>query len=469
MDALLSTTNPDILPSTSISIGSAMRTTLLAILLAAGALTGDAQPLPAPDLAERVKTEFLHAWNGYKKYAWGHDGLKPLSKTYYDWYGVPFYLTALDAMDTMTLMGLTAEADSTREYVATHLNFNQDVYVTVFEFTIRGLGSLITNYQLTKDPRLLKLAVDLADRMLPAFISGTGMPYRQVNLKTGKVRGEVSNPAEIGTLIVEFGALTQLTGNAKYYNHAKIALLQLFELRSDIGLVGDAIDVTTGEWKSKESHLSACIDSYYEYVLKGAYLFNDADCKRMWLTHYAALNRYLLDSTATGYWYGHADMETGKRTKNWFGALDAFFPATLVLFGDYERADRLLQSCYGMWKKFGVEPEQYNYRTGKPEKPAYYLNPEIMESAYYLHVKTNDPMYIEMGKAFLDSLVRYCRTDEGYAELKSVVTKEKSDRMESYFLAETLKYLYLLFSPPDVLDFDKVIFNTEAHPIRKDW
>ena len=446
-----------------------MRTIIAALLLAVLSFTAAAQPSTSPFLAEKVKQEFLHAWKGYKTYAWGHDELKPISKTYYDWYGVPFYLTALDAMDTMTLMGLTEEADSTREYIATHLNFNQDVFVNVFEFTIRCLGSLISNYQMTKDQRLLNLAVDLADRMLPAFVSGTGMPYRQVNLKTGEVRGDVSNPAEVGTLFLEFGALTQLTGNAKYFNHAKIALLQLYELRSDIDLVGDAIDVTTGEWKSKESHIGGGIDSYYEYVLKGAYLFNDVDCKRMWLTHYAALNKYLLDSSATNYWYGHVNMETGKRTKTQFGALDAFFPAVQVLWGDFERGDRLLKSCYDMWNKFGIEPEEYDYAAGKPVKPAYFLNPEIMESAYYIHVKTNDPKFLSMGGMFLDSLIAYCRTDGGYAELESVVTKKKKDRMQSYFLAETLKYLYLLFAGPEVLEFDKVIFNTEAHPIRKEW
>jgi mannosidase alpha-like ER degradation enhancer 2 len=92
-----------------------------------------------------------------------------------------------------------------------------------------------------------------------------------------------------------------------------------------------------------------------------------------------------------------------------------------------------------------------------------------MESAYYLYKRTQKDRYLEMGKIFLDSLKTYCRTDAGYAELKSVITKEKSDRMETYFLAETLKYLYLLFAPPETLDFDKITFNTEAHPLRKTW
>src|SRR5512143_2419667 len=94
-----------------------------------------AQHYSSANLADSVRTEFLHAWNGYKTYAWGHDELKPLSKSYNDWHGVSFYMTALDALDTMILMGLTREADSTREYVATHLSFDRVVYVQNFEFT----------------------------------------------------------------------------------------------------------------------------------------------------------------------------------------------------------------------------------------------------------------------------------------------------------------------------------------------
>ena len=69
----------------------------------------------------------------------------------------------------------------------------------------------------------------------------------------------------------------------------------------------------------------------------------------------------------------------------------------------------------------------------------------------------------------VDSLLHYTATDAGFSALRSVVTKERRDRMESYFLAETLKYAWLLFSPPAVLDFDAVVFNTEAHPLRRTW
>ena len=163
----------------------------------------------------------------------GHDELKPLSRSYHDWYGAPFYMTAMDAMDTMILMGLKDDADSTREFIATHLSFDRDVYVKNFEFTIRFLGGLLATYQMTADGRLLALAQDLGTRLLPAFGSPTGMPYVEVNLRTGAVRGTKSNPAEIGTLLLEFGTLSKLTGDARYYAAAKKALTVLYGLRSD--------------------------------------------------------------------------------------------------------------------------------------------------------------------------------------------------------------------------------------------
>jgi len=213
-------------------------------------------------MANRVRQEFLHAWNGYKRYAWGHDELKPLSKSYKDWYSATLYMTPVDAMDTMYVMGLRKEADETREYVAKNLSFDHDMYVKNFEITIRILGGLLSNYQFSKDPRLLALAQDLANRLMPVFHSPTGMPYMYVNLKTRAVREAESNPAEIGTLLIEFGTLSKLTGNRAYYDAAKKALVALYNRRSGIGLVGSTINVETGEWKDPSSHISGGIDSY---------------------------------------------------------------------------------------------------------------------------------------------------------------------------------------------------------------
>jgi mannosidase alpha-like ER degradation enhancer 2 len=421
------------------------------------------------EMANRVRQEFLHAWNGYKQYAWGHDELKPLSKGYRDWYGVSFYMTPVDALDTMILMGLNDEAATTREYIVKNLSFDHDVYVKNFEITIRMLGGLLSSYQLTGDKRLLVMAEDLGNRLLPAFNSPTGMPYVFVNLKTGATRGAVSNPAEIGTLLIEFGTLSKLTSKPIYFEKAKKALVELYSRRSPIGLVGSGINVETGAWTDPSSHVSGLIDSYYEYLLKCSVLFGDKDCASMWKQSSAALNKYVADDSTNGLWYGSVDMNTGARTATHFGALDAFLPSVLALSGDLDRAKRLQESSYKMWTTFGIEPEEMDYSTMKVVEGGYPLRPEIMESAYYLYHYTKDPRYQEMGRTIFDSLVKYCRTDAGFAALKDVQTKEQKDNMESFFFAETLKYSYLLFAPEKTLDFNKVVFNTEAHPIKRQW
>jgi len=139
------------------------------------------------------------------------------------------------------------------------------------------------------------------------------------------------------------------------------------------------------------------------------------------------------------------------------------------LSGDLDRARKLEDSAYKMWTTFGIEPEAMNYTTMKITYDGYALRPEIIESAYYLLNFTNDSRYREMGNTFFDSLQKYCRTDTGHAALSNVDKKIKKDEMESFFFAETLKYLYLLYAPPNTLDLSKVVFNTEAHPIRRTW
>jgi mannosidase alpha-like ER degradation enhancer 2 len=372
-------------------------------------------------------------------------------------------MTPVDALDTMMLMGLNDEAKSTRDHIATHLSFDKDVYVKNFEFTIRLLGGLLSSYEMSGDKRLLVLAQDLGDRLLPAFNSKTGMPYMYVNLRTGATKGVESNPAEIGTLIIEFGTLSKITGKPVYFDTAKRALIALYDRRSPIGLVGSTINVDTGEWTNTESHISGGIDSYYEYLLKCSVLFGDKDCKRMWESSIAALNKYVADDASTGLWYGTVDMNTGKRISTTFGALDAFFPAVLALGGDLDRARRLEDSAYKMWTANGIEPEAIDYSTMKIAYDGYALRPEIIESAYYLYHYMHDPKYREMGRTYFDSIVRYCRTDSGYAALKSVKSKEQADSMESFFLAETLKYSYLLFAPPKTLDLDGLQHGSPSH------
>src|ERR1700739_1479106 len=137
-------------------------------------------PADSDTMAARVRTEYLHAWEGYHAYAWGHDALKPLSKQPHDWYGVSLHMSQIDGLDTMILMGLKKAAAEAQQDIDKHLSFDQDIYVKNFEITIRCLGGLLSEYEATNDPQLLKLATDLGRRLLPAFHSPTGMPYEFV-------------------------------------------------------------------------------------------------------------------------------------------------------------------------------------------------------------------------------------------------------------------------------------------------
>jgi len=429
-----------------------------------------APAIDSPALAAEVKKEFLHAWNGYRKYAWGKDELLPLSRAGRDWYAHTLLMTPVDALDTMILMGLDEEARATREYLARTLTFDLDIEVKNFEITIRELGGLLSAYQLSHDRRLLALAQDLGNRLLPVFDSPTGMPYMYVNLRTGKVRGARSNPAEIGTLILEFGTLSKLTGRSVFFDKAKKALVALYDRRAPAtDLVGEEIDVETGRWIGTASHVGGGIDSYYEYLLKCERLFGDPECGAMWRKSVAAVNRHLAHEDPNGgLWYGVSEMATGAPTESAYGALQAFLPGVLALGGDIDRARRLQESGLRMWALHGIEPEAIDYTTMKVLSPGYPLRPEIVESAYVLRRLTGDDRYLAMGRTFLDALTAHCRADAGYTVLKSVVTMEKGDDQPSYFLAETLKYLYLLFDPKP-LDFDHAVFNTEAHPLVRTW
>jgi mannosidase alpha-like ER degradation enhancer 2 len=426
-------------------------------------------PETGPALAERARTEFVHAWDGFKLHAWGHDELAPLSLEPRDWHDDTLLMTQVDSLDALIILGLDEEAARTKADILNTLSFDKDITVKVFEITIRLLGGLLSAHQLTGDPKLLVLAEDLGTRLLPAFDSPTGMPYRFINLKTGETSGAETNPAEVGTLMLEFGTLGRLTKRDEFYDRAKRALVALYDRRAPTtGLVGDWINVETGEYTGTTSHIGGGIDSYYEYLLKCERLFGDPDCGAMWKDSVAAVHAYLADEVNGSLWYGEADMVTGKRTATTYGALHAFFPAVLALGGDLERARRLQDSGFRMWTLAGIEPEELDYSTMTITSGSYQLRPEFIESAYYLFHYTKDPRYQQMGLAALDSLVARCRTDSGYATLRSVETGEKGDRMHSFVLTETFKYLYLLFEPSAV-DFDAVVFTTEAHPLRRTW
>ncbi|TMW47343.1 hypothetical protein DOY81_007569 [Sarcophaga bullata] len=157
------------------------------------------------------------------------------------------------------------------------------------------------------------------------------------------------------------------------------------------------------------------------------------------------------------------------------------------MIGDTGPAIKTLANYASVWRKYGFLPEFYNIPTGEASanRESYPLRPELVESAMYLYRSTHNEFMLELGESMLNTIEHSAKTKCGYATIRNVVTHEKENRMESFFLAETTKYLYLLFDEENflhndaargniikttengecVVDAGPYIFNTEAHPI----
>ena len=298
------------------------------------------EPTEADILSGQVVKETQRSWNAYKQYAWGHDVLTPISKSYSDWYSKPLYISPIDAYSTLFLMGLKEEAKEIENYVVDSLDFDMDINAKIFEVNIRILGGLLSMYELSGNEKVLAKAQDFADRMLPAFNTKTGIPTYWVNLKTGETKGDTVNVAEAASYTLEMGILSYYTQDPKYYQAGKKASLAVYERRSDLGLIGEIIDVNTGAWVSTQSHLCAGVDSYYEYLYKSFSLFGDPELGEMWNQSIAMIQTYIKDEYDGKLWYGRADMNTGEKVSSVITLYDAFFPAILALSGDLVRAKK---------------------------------------------------------------------------------------------------------------------------------
>ena len=434
------------------------------------------------ELAEDVKSEFVRSWEGYKKYAWGHDVLLPLSKSHKDWYEESLHISPIDAYSTMKVMGLDDYTKEIENYVIDSISWDKDLYVKTFEVNIRILGGLLAMYEYTNDQQILDKAEDFGQRMLAAFRSPTGMPYYWFNLKTGEAKGKKINVAEAASYMFEMGILSYYTKNPKYYQAAKKANMAVWERVSDINLVAEVINVETGEWMHGTSHICAGIDSYYEYLLKSYLTFGDPELLPIWEKSIYAINTYLVEESDTSFWYKRVDMHTGQKKTNLMYAdndeaieggiitlYDAFFPAVLALSGDLDRAEKTQDTWNWLWNRYGLEPMIYDFDAAVATYPAYDLNPEIIESAYYLYHYTGKEKFYDMVFQYWDDIKKYCKTEVAFSSIKDVRTMEKKDYMPTFFFAETMKYIYLTFTMEDgAFNLDDHVFNTEAHPFKKD-
>nr|XP_053642208.1 ER degradation-enhancing alpha-mannosidase-like protein 2 isoform X2 [Cherax quadricarinatus] len=438
---------------------------------------------------------FYHAYEGYIKYAYPYDELRPLSCDGHDTWG-SYSLTLIDALDTLGVMENKTEFQRVVELIIEKANFDVNINVSVFETSIRILGGLLSGHLMSKKMGvdvedgwpcagpLLRISKDVADKLLPAFDTPTGMPYGTVNLRDGVPEGEtpITCTAGVGTYIIEFGTLSRLTGDPVYEEVAMRALHGIWDHRSSINLVGNHIDVLTGRWAAQDSGIGAGIDSYFEYLVKGAALLQKPELMAIFIEARTAIDKYLHHED----WYLWATMTKGYVTMAVFQSLEAYWPGVLALLGDINSAQKIIFNYHQVWKQFGFTPEFYNIPQAEApvNREGYPLRPELIESLMYLYQATKDDTFLEMGADILTSIQHTAKTECGYATVKNVNDHTLENRMESFFLAETTKYLFLLFDSENwmhnmgatgqvhkvgtrdcVIEAGGYIYNSEAHPV----
>ncbi|KAF0296741.1 Endoplasmic reticulum mannosyl-oligosaccharide 1,2-alpha-mannosidase [Amphibalanus amphitrite] len=451
-------------------------------------------PGPTNVRQRAVVSAFQHAWTAYTNYAWGHDHLKPISQTAHDWFGLG--LTLIDSLDTMYIMDLKKEFAEARDWVADHLSLDVSDYVNVFETTIRVLGGLLSAHHLSQDDVFLKKAVDLGDRLLPAFNTPSGIPYSDVNLHTLKARGPAWNPdsstAEVATLQLEFNQLSHVSGDRRYSDRAMAVSNHISGLPKKEGLVPIYISTKDGQFRQYSVvTMGARGDSYYEYLIKQyaqlglplAHLRNDFNASVQGIQH------LLVKKSKPGDLTFLAElMSGGKNIKPKMDHLACFLPGTLALSvrlglppSYMKLAEELMYTCYLTYSRqatglapeityFNMNPDSTTDFYVKPLDAHSLLRPETLESLWYLYHLTGNRTYQDWGWNIFQAFEKYARVPTGgYTSIGDVRNPDNlnpRDSMESFFLGETLKYLYLLFSDDQSsLNLNDYVFNTEAHPL----
>ncbi|XP_063289028.1 endoplasmic reticulum mannosyl-oligosaccharide 1,2-alpha-mannosidase [Pelobates fuscus] len=453
------------------------------------------EPVPINERQEAVIEAFRHAWKGYKAFAWGHDELKPISKSYNEWFGLG--LTLIDALDTMWIMGLKEEFEEAKEWVATKLDFNKNVDVNLFESTIRILGSLLSTYHLTQDPMFLDKAKDIGTRLLPAFNTPSKIPFSDVNIGRGTAHAprwtSDSTVAEVTSVQLEFRELSRVTGDDRYQKAVDQVTQHVHNLSGKRdGLVPMFINTNTGQFTHPGVFtLGARADSYYEYLLKQ--WIQSGKKENTFLEDYnqaiEGVKKNLLRKSSPNQLTFVGELSHGHFSPK-MDHLVCFLPGTLALgahngltAGHMDIAIALMDTCYQMYKQMetGLSPEISHFHIHdqlkggkdidvKPADRHNLLRPETVESLFYLYRFTGNTKYQDWGWDILQSFNKYTRVSSGgFTSINNVQntgSPEPRDKMESFFLGETLKYFFLLFSDDvDLLNLDKFVFNTEAHPL----
>ncbi|KAH8905992.1 seven-hairpin glycosidase [Coniochaeta sp. PMI_546] len=483
-------------------------------------------------LAERrdsIRDTAKKSWAAYRRYAWGYDELRPLSRSRVDTLG-GWGVTLVDSLDTLWIMGLDDEFREAVQAVG-FIDWNDSTAssCSLFETNIRYLGGLLSAHDLSGEPILLNKALDLGNLLYAAFDTPNHMPANILNFgkaKAGKLIPDIRESfAAMATLSLEFTRLSQLTGNPKFFTVIDGIKQELLGTQNATRLPGMwplfvnlkntfVVDGSTFT-------LGAQADSGYEYLPKMYALLGGLD-KTYATMHKTAMEtarKYLLFramipidplKARPDVLFSGTALVTGKEGKTTeliprLQHLGCFAGGHFALGGrlfgleDHVKiGEQLARGCAWAYSALpsGIMPEvstlipcktadlaqcdwdEEQWKEKKEQKlpkgfrqirdPRYFLRPEAVESLFVLYRITGKRELQDIAWSMFEAIRTATETGFGHASVDDVrvVPPVKVDSMESFWIAETLKYLYLIFSEPDLISLDDYVFNTEAHPFR---
>jgi mannosyl-oligosaccharide alpha-1,2-mannosidase len=460
--------------TTTTTIPAPSATTLPATTIAAGTSSADVARQAA------VLEAFTHAWSNYRERAWGADEIRPVTgDRSNEWGGLA--ATMIDALDTLWLMGLKDDFRAARDWIKDNFKPAESNWDgSTFEITIRYIGGLLAAYEFSNDKLFLDKAEEVAVRLFPAFDTPSGLALTTVNLRSGRATNPSWNGAqcvlaEFGTLGLEWRALSKYTGNPIY--REKVDRIAAVLERQTSGLLPTFFNPQTGQPSNAHVTYGARGDSYYEYLLKQWVQSGkrDVTSKRLYDLAIKDTLARLVKRTQLNNLAYLIEMD-GTSPINKMDELACFFAGMLTLSGDdamLPLAEDIAHTCWLMFNTTatGLAPEIINFPADRdiaPQAPHNLLRPETVESLFYLWRRTRNEKYRERAWRIFQSWNANARVAYGFSGIHDVthMPPNHNNRQESFFFAETLKYLYLTFSPDDALSLDEFVFNTEAHPMR---
>ncbi|KAI0016711.1 glycoside hydrolase [Xylariomycetidae sp. FL0641] len=508
---------------------------------------------------DAVRDSFTHSWQGYKRHAWGHDEIKPISGEFKDPFG-GWAATLVDSLDSLWLMDMKDEFEAAVT-ACKDIDFTTTATrdINVFETTIRYLGGFVAAYELSEKqyPLLLDKAIEVAELLMTAFDTPNHMPISRFPWKD-YMNGKDMKPsrsvlvAEIGSLGLELTKMSQLTGDLQYWDAAKRIYDELERGQMESRLPGVwpvVVDASKSpiEFTGDTFSLGGMADSVFEYLGKQHLLLGGMSDqpRRLYDGFIDVAEKHLLrralhpdnipisffgdvhmSRTPDGESYESVMTPRAQHLTCFTGGMVGMAAKIFDRPADLEVAAQLTDGCVWSYNATttGIGPEIFHFIPCAPDKKKddcqwskarwydalrerygsksmrdktrklsdeqveeiieekrlppgmvdvndrrYLLRPEAIESVFMMYRMTGDSKWMDRAWDMFSAVEGLSRTNFAAAALDDITLKqpEQVDSMESFWLAETLKYFYLIFADWELADLDKWVLNTEAHPLKR--